>query len=233
MPGKIELRFKSEKLGEFTLDQEVTTIGRREDNDIQINNLAVSGHHARILSIFEDSFLEDLGSTNGTFVNGKRVEKHPLKNGDIITIGKHELRYINYARRADTDFEKTVIIGAKANPGATIAPGFGSTMAATPSPKPEPAPAPDYSKACLQVINGKNAGRKMPLEKTSVRLGVPGLQVVVNRRPDGHFIVVAERQDDSHAVRVNGKDLGAGTLQLQNHDVIEINQLKIEYFIVG
>ncbi|MFM1897047.1 MAG: hypothetical protein RLZZ385_2121 [Pseudomonadota bacterium] len=223
MPGKIELRFKSDKLGDYPLDKEVITIGRREDNDIQINNLAVSGHHAKILSLFDDAFLEDLSSTNGTFVNGQRVDKHPLKNGDIISIGKHELRYINYGRRSDDDFEKTVIISRPA----------ASKMAATGAAPAAPvAKAPDLSRARLQILNGKNAGKQMPLDKPSVKLGATGLQVVINRRPDGHFIVVADRQDTTKVVKVNGVDLGAGTVRLQNHDIIEINQLKIEYFIV-
>ncbi len=77
MPGKLEFSFNSSKLGEFVLDKEVMTIGRKEDNDIRIENLAVSGHHAKLLTIFEDSFLEDLNSTNGTFVNGKPDRKAP------------------------------------------------------------------------------------------------------------------------------------------------------------
>lgn len=81
MPGKLEFSFNSSSLGEFVLDKEVMTIGRKEDNDIRIENLAVSGHHAKLLTIFEDSFLEDLNSTNGTYVNGKPIDKHPLRNG--------------------------------------------------------------------------------------------------------------------------------------------------------
>jgi pSer/pThr/pTyr-binding forkhead associated (FHA) protein len=76
------------------------TIGRKDDNDIRIDNLAVSGHHAKLLTIFDDSFLEDLDSTNGTYVNGRPITKHPLKNGDVIVIGKHELRYINESSAA-------------------------------------------------------------------------------------------------------------------------------------
>ncbi|MBT6993303.1 MAG: FHA domain-containing protein, partial [Gammaproteobacteria bacterium] len=118
MPGKLEFSFNSSKLGEFPLDQEVMTIGRKEDNDIRIENLAVSGHHAKLLTIFDDSFLEDLDSTNGTFVNGKAIEKHPLKHGDVITIGKHELRYFNEASSLGMDEDKTVLI--RRQPEASI-----------------------------------------------------------------------------------------------------------------
>ena len=95
MPGKLEFSFNSSRLGDFVLDKEVMTIGRKDDNDISIENLAVSGHHAKILTIFDDSFLEDLDSTNGTYINCQPITKHPLKNGDVIVIWKHELRYIN------------------------------------------------------------------------------------------------------------------------------------------
>ena len=109
MPGKLEFSFNSSRLGDFPLDKEVMTIGRKDDNDIRIENLAVSGHHAKLLTIFDDSFLEDLDSTNGTYVNGQPIRKHPLKNGDVIVIGKHELRYINESMSTGDD-DKTVLI---------------------------------------------------------------------------------------------------------------------------
>ena len=109
MPGKLEFSFNSSRLGDFPRDKEVMTIGRKDDNDIRIENLAVSGHHAKLLTIFDDSFLEDLDSTNGTYVNGQAIRKHPLKNGDVIVIGKHALRYINESMSAGDD-DKTVLI---------------------------------------------------------------------------------------------------------------------------
>lgn len=127
MPGKLEFSFNSSKLGEFILDQEIMTIGRKEDNDIRIENLAVSGHHAKLLTIFDDSFLEDLESTNGTFVNGKPIEKHPLKHGDIITIGKHELRYLNEASSLGMDDDKTVLIRRQPE-----APGYTTSINTSP-----------------------------------------------------------------------------------------------------
>jgi len=101
MPGKLELNFNASKIDEFSLEKEVLTIGRKEDNDVQIQNLAVSGHHAKLLTIFNDSFIEDLNSTNGTFVNGKSINKHALQNGDVISIGKHEMRFVNFNNQAD------------------------------------------------------------------------------------------------------------------------------------
>ena len=99
--AKLVLSFSGETVREYELDQEIMTIGRKTDNDIQIDNLAVSGNHAKILTILNDSFIEDLNSTNGTLINGQKINKHALQNGEIILIGKHELKYINEAADAE------------------------------------------------------------------------------------------------------------------------------------
>ena len=109
--AKMVLSMNGAVQGEFQLEKERVSIGRKPDNDIQIDNLAVSGKHALIITILDDSFLEDLGSTNGTYVNGKLVKKHALRNGDVIGLGKHELKYVNeHATADDEEFEKTMII---------------------------------------------------------------------------------------------------------------------------
>ena len=224
MSGKLEFSFNANKIGEYSLDKEVMTIGRKDDNDIRIDNLAVSGHHAKLLTIFGDSFLEDLESTNGTFVNGRSISKHALKNGDVITIGKHELRYINYNNKPSAapagDFEKTVFIGAK------------SPKSAPAANDPRPSLETRLKSAKLQLLNGKSSGKELFLEKESVKLGKPGLQVVlINRRPDGHFIVALEQVEECRPLKVNGVEIGSRSVKLQNHDIIEINQLKIEYYL--
>jgi len=118
--AKLILSVDGQVLKEHQLTKERTLIGRKAHNDIQIDNLAVSGEHAAIITILNDSFIEDLGSTNGTMVNGKPVKKHFLQNNDVVEIGKHKLKYFNDAPTAATaaDFEKTMIIRnpAKAAP---------------------------------------------------------------------------------------------------------------------
>jgi pSer/pThr/pTyr-binding forkhead associated (FHA) protein len=218
MAGKLEFSFNSSKLGEFPLNKEIMTIGRKEDNDIRIENLAVSGHHAKLLTIFEDSFLEDLSSTNGTYVNGKSINKHPLRSGDIIVIGKHELRYINDSASMGEDGEKTVLIRRK------------------PELEPEQSPSsqspPNIEKAKLQILNGKSAGKELPLVKESVKLGKTGGEIVqINKRPDGHFIVYLDQSANKSSPLINGESIGSRAIKLHNHDVIEINRLKIEYYL--
>jgi pSer/pThr/pTyr-binding forkhead associated (FHA) protein len=140
-------------LKEYTLAKERTTIGRKPHNDIQIDNLAVSGEHAVVVSILNDSFLEDLGSTNGTLVNGQPIKKHFLQNNDVIELGKYKLKYIHEqtGQAKAADFEKTMVLRpgamkamqqpAAAPSAAAAVPAAGAVHAAAPPAPPAP-PAP-------------------------------------------------------------------------------------------
>jgi predicted component of type VI protein secretion system len=112
--AKLILSLDGQLIKEYALTKERTTIGRKPHNDIQIDNLAVSGEHAVIMTILNDSFLEDLGSTNGTLVNGQPVKKHFLQSSDTVEIGKYKLKYMNEApaNLSQADFEKTMVLRA-------------------------------------------------------------------------------------------------------------------------
>jgi pSer/pThr/pTyr-binding forkhead associated (FHA) protein len=112
--AKLILSMDGLVLKEIPLSKERTTIGRKAHNDIQIDNLAVSGEHAVIVTILNDSFMEDLGSTNGTLVNGNPVKKHFLQNNDVIELGKYKLKFMQEAgaqpAATAADFEKTMVL---------------------------------------------------------------------------------------------------------------------------
>jgi len=136
--AKLILSLEGSVIREIPLDKERVTIGRRPQNDIQIENLAVSGEHACIVTILNDSFLEDLGSTNGTLVNGNPIKKHILQNNDVIEIGKYKMKYVIEAvtgQGAQDDFERTMVM--KSVPGKPAAP----KPAAPPTGAPKPAAA--------------------------------------------------------------------------------------------
>jgi pSer/pThr/pTyr-binding forkhead associated (FHA) protein len=254
--AKLILSMDGLVLKEIALTKERTTIGRKPHNDIQIDNLAVSGEHAVIVTILQDSFLEDLGSTNGTVVNGQPVKKHFLQNNDIIELGKYKLKYVNEAVAGQgkaADFEKTMVLrpgamkavapaaapipvpaaaapaahataaaGAK-NLGDTVA---GQSSTAAPVAPSKPAIAPQ---AALQLLSGANAGKELDLTKPLTTLGKPGVQVaVITRRPQGFFITHVEGA--SFPV-VNGKVLDAQAHSLNDHDVIELAGIKMEFFL--
>jgi pSer/pThr/pTyr-binding forkhead associated (FHA) protein len=135
--AKLILSMDGLVLKEIPLTKERTTIGRKAHNDIQIDNLAVSGEHAVIVTILNDSFMEDLGSTNGTLVNGNPVKKHFLQNNDVIELGKYKLKFIQeqgaQPAAAAADFEKTMVLRPSAMKAAAEqakAAGMGGAQAA-------------------------------------------------------------------------------------------------------
>jgi len=110
--ARLILSLDNQVLAEYNMTKERYTVGRLPDNDVRIDNPAVSGHHSLIINILNDSFLEDLNSTNGTYVNGKLIKKHALQNSDVITIGHHQLRFTdqNMSEPDQDEFEKTMVI---------------------------------------------------------------------------------------------------------------------------
>ena len=229
--AKLILSMDGLVLKEFTLSKERTTIGRKAHNDIQIDNLAVSGEHAVVVTILADSFLEDLGSTNGTLVNGQTTKKHFLQNNDVIELGKYKLKFVADAAAAPAkavDFEKTMVLrpGALRPPPGAAKPA-GAPGAAAPAAPAAPPPTPQRAGA-LQLLSGANAGRQLDLTKPLTTLGKPGVQVaVITRRPQGFFITHVEGA--SFPV-VNGKTLDAQAHALGDHDVIELAGVKMEFF---
>jgi hypothetical protein len=196
------------------------TIGRLPDNDVRIDNPTVSGHHSLIINILNDSFLEDLNSTNGTYVNGKLIKKHALQHGDVITVGHHQLRYVDdQAQQAPEDeFEKTMVIQPSGQmekqvaKAARVAEVAADREAAAAAPKPA-APAPEAPKprrpfqptatqevdesaapvlplAKLQVLSGTFAGRELELTKALTTLGRPGVQVAAITRRAEGYYIV-------------------------------------------
>ena len=112
--ARLILSLDNQVLAEYNMTKERYTVGRLPDNDVRIDNPAVSGHHSLIINILNDSFLEDLNSTNGTYVNGKLIKKHALQHGDVITIGHHQLRFSDQqtTETEQDEFEKTMVIPA-------------------------------------------------------------------------------------------------------------------------
>src|SRR2546429_5048377 len=117
--SRLVLSLDGSVMAEYNMNKERYTIGRLPDNDIRIDNAAVSGHHSLIINILNDSFLEDLNSTNGTYANGKLIKKHALQHGDVITVGHHQLRFVEDDEQQD-EFEKTMVIQPSARPAERV-----------------------------------------------------------------------------------------------------------------
>jgi pSer/pThr/pTyr-binding forkhead associated (FHA) protein len=136
--ARLILSLDGQVLAEYNMTKERYTVGRLPDNDVRIDNAAVSGHHGLIINILNDSFLEDLNSTNGTYVNGKIIKKHALQGGDTITVGHHSLRFVDgEGDEPEDEFEKTMVIQpGRSTRHASGQPPIPWPVAAAPHPRP-------------------------------------------------------------------------------------------------
>ena len=197
-------------LKEIPLAKQRTTIGRRAQNDIQIDNMAVSGEHAAIVAILDDAFLEDLDSTNGTLVNGQPVKKHVLRHNDVIDIGKYRLKYMVDDVAAFSCFPDD------------------KEAVPTPPVAPPPAPLPRVS---VRLLSGPQAGKALELVKEAPTLGKPGVQVAVIARRPGAAVV--SHADGGQPPLLNGSPLAAGEQPLADKDVLELAGVRMEIRIGG
>jgi hypothetical protein len=220
--GKLVVSLDGVVIKEVQITKDKTTLGRRPYNDIVIDNLAVSGEHAVLQMVGADVFIEDLNSTNGTYINGKAVKKQLLAHNDTVEIGKYKIKYLV---DEGVDYEKTMIMrpgaataaAAAANAGAAtrMDSGFGSLGGAPAQP------------ASIKVLNGAAAGREVMLTKVVTTVGKPGVQVAsITRRPGGYAFAHVE---GSARPSVNGVPLANDSIPLRNGDVIELAGTQMQF----
>ena len=252
--AKLHFSLEGNSLGEFSLDKERTTIGRRPTNDIHIDNLSVSGDHAVIITIGNDSFLEDLNSTNGTLVNNKAIKKHVLHHGDVIEFGKYQLKYVNKTQEKmpanHGGFENTVVmrptklvisseevkveveqVPIETNVANAPLESKQAPVAPTPVAELMPAAPTEVTPKLghLQILSGTNSGQDIVLNKALTTLGKSGIQIaVITKRPHGYFISHVE--GETHPL-VNGQNIGAQAYALSDHDVIDLIDHKMEFYL--
>jgi pSer/pThr/pTyr-binding forkhead associated (FHA) protein len=255
--AKLHFSLEGNSFGEFALNKERMTIGRRPTNDIHIDNLAVSGEHAVIVTIGNDSFLEDLNSTNGTLVNGKPIKKHVLLHGDIIKFGKYELTYENKIQQKappSHGFENTVVVRPTKLPVTNLEaqskaqtsekaivndkvsevesqPQTIKQALATQeaiSQSPSTLLSDTQKHGFLEVLSGQDTGNKITLNKAMTTLGNSAQEVaVITKRPHGYFITHVSGA--SHPI-INGQSISAQAHALSNQDIIEVSGIKMKFF---
>ena len=235
--ARLVLSLDGQILAEYNMNKERYTIGRLPDNDIRIDNPAVSGHHSLIINILNDSFLEDLNSTNGTYVNGKLIKKHALQHGDVITVGHHQLRFVDQQEgdSEQDEFEKTMVIQPSSQGEERLRKVAQSVEQAAaklaPVAKPEGDAPVALPKAKLQVLSGAFAGRELELTKALTTLGRPGIQVAaITRRAEGYFIVHVDSGKENDFPLVNGSAIGPQARRLRDNDVIQLAGVKMGFF---
>jgi pSer/pThr/pTyr-binding forkhead associated (FHA) protein len=231
--AKIIIKFNNDVVDHVDLKQGDMKIGRKPGCEIQIDNLSVSGEHANIFTVGEDSFIQDLGSTNGTFINNKKISKHHLKNGDTVVIGKHSLIYLTestHASRAPDEFAKTVII----SPSRTVepkpaAPRPASERAAiTLETKPKEAPTMAERFGAIFVLSGVNSGKRIDLTKKITNLGSAGKRAgAITHTTDGFML--APGADETP--KLNGRLISHEGSKLKNGDVIEVAGTRLQFYL--
>jgi hypothetical protein len=201
------------------------TIGSLAENDLCLAVNGVSRSHARITSIGNDDILEDLGSTNGTHVNGQRITRHILQNDDVIDIADVQIRYRNHKAVEGPGFDRTMIIEASEAEQARSAPAqpLGATALAT--AKQENRLRPGARRGSVKVFDGKQPPRDVELTRVLHTFGIPGKQVaVINARPHGYFITHVEGRKPA---RLNGRSIGTEPRPLASNDTIEVGNEKL------
>jgi FHA domain len=224
--GKLVVSLDGVVIKEVQITKDKTTLGRRPYNDIVIDNLAVSGEHALLQMSGTDLFIEDMNSTNGTYINGKAVKKQLLVNNDTVEIGKYKIKFIV---DDGADYEKTLIMkstvrnpsspstfGGTAGIGVS---GFGASnfgsMGST------------VTLASIRVLNGTAAGREVSLNKVVTTVGKPGVQVAsITKRPGGYVLAHVE---GALQPSVNGSPVVGETVHLKNGDVIELAGTQMQF----
>lgn len=196
---------------EVELTKERTTLGRRPYNDIVIDNLAVSGEHAAVHMHGSEVEVEDLGSTNGTYVNAKAVKRQALRNGDTVEIGKYKIRFLLDADAEN--YEKTMIF----KPG----------MVPPVVPRPTAATAAPVNNAVIRVMSGAAAGREVALQKVVTTIGKPGVAVAsITKRPHGFVLSHVEGPE---MPRLNGSAIGADPVPLKHGDRLALAGTEMQF----
>ena len=224
--GKLVVSLDGVVIKEVQITKDKTTLGRRPYNDIVIDNLAVSGEHAVLQMVGSDVFIEDLNSTNGTYINGKAVKKQLLAHNDTVEIGKYKIKFLV---EDGVDYEKTMIM----KPGAASP----TTSSADRATFAHTAPASVNSGfgslsgspggAAIKVLNGAAAGREVMLTKVVTTVGKPGVQVAsITKRPGGYVLAHVEGVAKP---TVNGSQLAGDSAHLRNGDVIELAGTQMQF----
>jgi pSer/pThr/pTyr-binding forkhead associated (FHA) protein len=224
--GKLVVSLDGVVIKEVQITKDKTTLGRRPYNDIVIDNLAVSGEHAVLQMVGADVFIEDLNSTNGTYINGKAVKKQLLTHNDTVEIGKYKIKYLV---EEGGDYEKTMIMrqGSAAAPAGAAAPPSFSQTSGLGASSGFGSLGVNSNPASIKVLNGAAAGREVSLTKVVTTVGKPGVQVAsITKRPGGYVIAHVE---GTHRPAINGTPLTGDSVHLKNGDVIELAGTQMQF----
>jgi hypothetical protein len=229
--AKLVLSMNGTVIGNYFLEKERFSIGRKPTCDIQINDQGVSKEHAIILTVGNDQILEDLGSTNGTQINGQDVTRQILQNGDVIEVGRYRVKFVSQKAMPDMDFDKTLMIPAfdrtKLRQEGVDKDGPDTVSIATAVANARNVKT-IFPLGAVHGISGELAGQEIELVRAITPLGKSGGSAIISRRPAGYFIThVAGKK---HPI-VNGKSIGNDPFPLDNLDQLEVGLDKLQFYL--
>jgi hypothetical protein len=220
--AKLVLSSGESVLYQCIVDRDRLTVGRDRDNAIVVDDPAVSRAQAIVVAVGNDHILEDLDSANGTFVNGKRIARRILQHGDVIALGRFNLRYVNTRTSAGVDLERTMLIAGLEKNGDERA-------AADAQLPPAEIARIRLPRARAMMLRGARSGSVIELDRVVATFGRPGKGLaVITRRPVGYFVT---RVEGRRRPRVNGRPIGDEPRPLDSGDIVEAGDEKLQFLL--
>ena len=209
-------------LREYMIDKDTISIGRKHGNDIQLNDLTVSGRHSLVTVVGGNTYVDDLGSTNGTLLNGARVAKSLVKHGDIIQIGNYQF---SYYENDQEEYEPTMFLRAEIE----------DTQIMQSNP-PKPTDVKGEPLAAVKILNGPLKGKVLELRKPFNTLGFNGIKMaMIARTINGYTISTIHsnklrRANDTP--NINGQIMATETQALHSNDTIELAGTQMQFYYI-
>lgn len=216
---KLILTLDGAVIREYTIDKDSISVGRKHGNDIQLNDLTISGRHSLITTVGENVFIDDLGSTNGTLLNGARIAKSKLQHSDVIQVGNYQFTYF---LKEEEDYEPTMFLRAEIEETKII------------DTKQKPTADNTGAKlGAVKVLSGPLKDKVLELRKAFNTLGFNGSKMAIIARNTSNYTISAIQNDDAFNIAmVNGADLTVEGIELKDHDIIELANTKIEFIFI-
>lgn len=198
-------------LSEWSLDDQEALIGRGPDCHIVVRDPSVSRHHAKIARIYTGYFVEDLQSTNGVTLNGRRIHKHMLKDGDLVQIGTHELRFVAEGEAVETSTDKTLV------------------MRRRPQTRQRPTTTERGGNAYVRFLTGDEAGDSQVIDRSLYTIGEPGGNLAVISRRGQSYVLL--HLGGKRITTLNGEPVHGGGVKLKAGDQIQVGETHLEFYL--
>lgn len=219
--AKLVISRDDQMLGSRFLDDRRLTIGRASGNDIRLDDPSVSKLHAQVEVVGQDHILLDLGSSNGTYVNGERISRHLLRHGDMMEISGFKIRFIDHRSVMNSEGDRTMVVARSSMPQSPHGLATSALMPAASTGTTQ------FAQGMLRIIQGGVIGSEVTLTRPLHSLGKEGGRAAILRRVDGFYVARVEGE----APKVNGKQIADGWQPLANRDFIEVGGEAVQIWI--